>query len=87
MASSSILALRIKSRRARTRRRTVLSFVSFAIIALLAIICLCPTGAKAQAVEEDKYGHVIGIGETICHLHSDGGSDSNFASLADLGTT
>ncbi|KIY71076.1 heat shock protein 70 [Cylindrobasidium torrendii FP15055 ss-10] len=58
---------RLIHRKRRTRiirRRAIFSGFSFAFLALLAVICLCPVSARAETTSTDNrgnYGHVIGI--------------------------
>lgn len=75
--SNSIVARATQRKRASARRRlqlrqrTMLTSVSFAIFAFLAIICLCPLPAHASdatGIQYEESGHVIGIGKyfTTC---------------------
>lgn len=55
-------------RRLQLRQRTMLTYVSFAIFAFLAIICLCPLPAHASdatGIQHEDFGHVIGIGRYL----------------------
>jgi hypothetical protein len=54
-----------RSRRpTRTQARRVASTLSILFLAFIAILCLCPVGASAQASDnKEEYGTVIGIGK------------------------
>jgi hypothetical protein len=57
----------IRSRPTRTQARRVASTLSILFIALIAILCLCPVGVRADDNKEE-YGTVIGIGQYIAPI-------------------
>lgn len=70
-------------RPSRTQSRHLLSSLSIAFFALIAIVCLCPVAVRAED-GASEYGTVIGIGKYFGSIASY--KEANMA-LADLGTT
>ncbi|KAL0952582.1 hypothetical protein HGRIS_006838 [Hohenbuehelia grisea] len=52
---------RLSRRPSRTQSRRMLSSLSIAFFALLAIVCLCPVSVAAEEKAKSEYGTVIGI--------------------------
>ncbi|KAH7909979.1 hypothetical protein BJ138DRAFT_1114488 [Hygrophoropsis aurantiaca] len=48
-------------RPSRARSRRMASSLSFAFLAFIAIICLCPAVAAQDSTDKSQYGTVIGI--------------------------
>lgn len=49
----------------RSQSRRVVSSVSLLLLALVAILCLCPVAVNADEDKRAEYGTVIGIGESL----------------------